>query len=122
MSLPSGADYFFTHWLQGFILDTCLDLNFWRFDLRFELNREARNIAYWVELPGSVRQSIFVNQWQFTIPGAVQKWRWTAYSCSGYSSSVDRTKWGGDDHPMFQVCYFLRFSAATRESVATIYS
>ncbi|GMH41547.1 hypothetical protein BSKO_09457 [Bryopsis sp. KO-2023] len=88
--------------LTARMLDTYMEWSFWRFDFNFELGMSPRPIMYWIEVPPTERALVEMKSWNFTLPGADQKWRWGAYSCSGYSSGVDRSKWGGDDHPMIQ--------------------
>lgn len=83
-------------------MDTFLNWTIWRFDLVLELHSNARDISYQIQFPDLNHR--MVQPVTFTVPGATQRWRWAAYSCSGYSSSVDRSKWGGERHPLFQVC------------------
>ena len=82
--------------LDGYMLDQYKLWQFWRFDLVFTLPHYEREITYQLQLGGES-----LEEWSFTVPGAAQDWRWTAYSCSGFSHEVDDTKFMiDDDHPL----------------------
>lgn len=82
--------------VQGHVIDTYKDWNFWRFDLKFVLEESEREISYALQLEDVCEES-----WSFYIPGATQVWRWSAYSCSGFSHDVKQEDWMVDgDHPM----------------------
>ncbi|KAG1654831.1 hypothetical protein FOA52_006716 [Chlamydomonas sp. UWO 241] len=75
--------------------------NFWRFDLKFMLGRDARSIAYtvtWEGVGGGSGGSGGAKKTEghaFTLPSNAQTWRWGFYSCNGFHDPVEEKAWGG---------------------------
>lgn len=66
---------------------------FWRFKIEVQLLDVPQLVKYLI--PGAKDAA------EFHVPALQANFRWAAYSCSGFSTSVDQDEWGGAD-PMWR--------------------
>lgn len=84
------------YFVEGYVIDTYKQWKFWRFDLNLTLHDTERKIGYELHTESGGHTA-----WAFYVPGSTDTWRWSAYSCSGFSHDVNEEEWMVDgDHPM----------------------
>lgn len=91
LTLHDGQD---TTVLNASKLDNYQGYSFYRYDITVQLGESERSVSY--QLDTSVASgSTQPKSSSICIPGKSQPWHWAYYSCNGFHSETDQTKYNG---------------------------